>query len=69
MSLSLIESDTSTPGLPEPTWRSRDGQVWADRALEAWRDEDVISIKTVRRLLALSYDHGAEIALLRGKLR
>jgi|AntDeeMetageno51_2_1112566.scaffolds.fasta_scaffold23323_2 hypothetical protein len=66
MSAEMIESDTPVPGLPEPTWRSSDAKAWADRALEAWRDEEVISIKTVRRLLALSYDHGADMARLRG---
>jgi len=65
VSLSLIESDTSTPGLPEPTWRSRDGQVWADRALEGFSDDAVISIKEARRMLALAYDLGADVATLR----
>jgi len=66
MSAALIESDTSAPGLPEPTWRSLDGKACADNALKGFSDDAVISIKAARRLLALAYDLGSDVATLRG---
>lgn len=70
----LIESTERAPGLPKPLPPySEAAKAFADACLSAWRDEETMTVRAVRRLMLDAYDqavsdtkHEADMAAQRG---
>ena len=69
----VLESETRAPGLPQPLPNSADALAFAEACVRLLEDDDRISIKVVRALIATGFDagmsqarHDAFMAQLRG---
>ena len=57
----VVESTERAPGLPVAPPNSTEARCYADAVLVGWSDDQVISLGTVRKLLADTYDIGLTI--------
>lgn len=65
----VIESTERAPGLPPPPPLSRQAREIANFVLSAYTDDETMSVRTVRRLIADAVDMGRSMGAMESLTR